>query len=608
MERRLGIGALVVAIVVVAASLLFSSGLYGTSLVPGIDSGSYRVISVSDHQGASAITRASGDTLGVYDGLQLNSGDDVRVSDGSDITLNIDSDKYLYAEENSHFWLEADGRQGDSKTTVHQVEGTSLHRLDVKLNPGEAYGVKTPNSTMSVLGTIFRTSVVVGKDGKRYTMVMTFQGEVTVAAGNGQTARFKAGECGIVRDTEPAEGRSDARATSEFVLSDEVDELFWESSGFDSGMFALDGEGVPQLKIPLNLVPGQTLEQLRKYAEDGEELAFTLQEIDAAIEAAGQTVTTPAAVAETAAEGVIEVGAQGGAEAESESASGFAQESEAEQGLEQGPEQEPGVVPEPEVDPAPAPDPEIDPKPAPDPEPNPEPGPDPEPGPEPEPDPEPGPEPEPGPTPAPEPEPEPEPGPEPEPEPEPEPGPGPEPDPAHEHVWNEGEVTSEPTCTEEGVRTYTCTSDPSHVKTEAIPALGHDYSSTVVPPTCEEDGYTLHECARCGDIYIDSETPAVGHSWGEGKITVEPTCILAGVYVFVCENSPLHVLVEVYLPLGHDYVSTVVPPTSDEYGYTLHECTRCCWSYCDSWTAPTGQAWDEGEDNQPEAGESIHNR
>lgn len=37
------------------------------------------------------------------------------------------------------------------------------------------------------------------------------------------------------------------------------------------------------------------------------------------------------------------------------------------------------------------------------------------------------------------------------------------------HDWDDGTVTKEPTETEEGVKTYTCKNDASHVKTEAIP-------------------------------------------------------------------------------------------------------------------------------------------
>lgn len=45
--------------------------------------------------------------------------------------------------------------------------------------------------------------------------------------------------------------------------------------------------------------------------------------------------------------------------------------------------------------------------------------------------------------------------------------------PALGHDWNDGEITTEPTCTKTGVKTFTCRRDASHTYTEIIPALGH---------------------------------------------------------------------------------------------------------------------------------------
>lgn len=46
------------------------------------------------------------------------------------------------------------------------------------------------------------------------------------------------------------------------------------------------------------------------------------------------------------------------------------------------------------------------------------------------------------------------------------------PEPPHEHKWDDGKVTKEPTCTEKGEKTYTCV-DCGETKTEEIPAKGH---------------------------------------------------------------------------------------------------------------------------------------
>ena len=52
----------------------------------------------------------------------------------------------------------------------------------------------------------------------------------------------------------------------------------------------------------------------------------------------------------------------------------------------------------------------------------------------------------------------------------------------HVHSFDEGKVTTEPTCTEKGVKTFTCSC--GETKTEEIPALGHDWN---------EPGYTWAE-------------------------------------------------------------------------------------------------------------------
>lgn len=72
--------------------------------------------------------------------------------------------------------------------------------------------------------------------------------------------------------------------------------------------------------------------------------------------------------------------------------------------------------------------------------------------------------------------------------------------------------TVDPTCTEAGVLIYGCTRCDFIGTSEEIPALGHDYDSTVVSPTCTEAGYTQHVCSRCGDSYTDAETEALGHT------------------------------------------------------------------------------------------------
>ena len=77
-----------------------------------------------------------------------------------------------------------------------------------------------------------------------------------------------------------------------------------------------------------------------------------------------------------------------------------------------------------------------------------------------------------------------------------------------DHSWNAGEVTTPATCTAPGVRTYTCTKDPAHTKTEPIPALNHLFETYVYnnDATTKADGTETAHCAHPGCNETDTRT------------------------------------------------------------------------------------------------------
>lgn len=117
----------------------------------------------------------------------------------------------------------------------------------------------------------------------------------------------------------------------------------------------------------------------------------------------------------------------------------------------------------------------------------------------------------------------------------------------HKHSYTET-ITKEPTCTEAGEKTYTCDCGDSY--TEVIPATGHhfvdgecehchekdpdyhehSYDDGVVTkePTCTEKGEKTFTCSECGHTYTE-EISATGHNY-ENHI-----CINCG------ETDPSHV-------------------------------------------------------------------
>ncbi len=148
-----------------------------------------------------------------------------------------------------------------------------------------------------------------------------------------------------------------------------------------------------------------------------------------------------------------------------------------------------------------------------------------------------------------------------------------------ENHWDDGKITTTPTCTKTGVKQYTCTIC-SETKTEEIAALGHDYSSDWTIDTaaaCETVGSKSHHCTRCDRKKDVTEIPASGHSWNDGAITTEPTCTDEGVKTFTC-NACGKTRTEAVAALGHNYSSDWTIDTAaacETVGSKSHHCTRC---------------------------------
>ena len=134
------------------------------------------------------------------------------------------------------------------------------------------------------------------------------------------------------------------------------------------------------------------------------------------------------------------------------------------------------------------------------------------------------------------------------------------------HTWDNGKVTTEPTETTPGVRTFTC-AVCGQTRTETIPATGvHDYQFTKnVAPTCTADGYDLYTCSGCGATEKRNSKPALGHKWDSGTVTTEPTETTPGVRTYTCTICGL-TKEEVIPPTGG---STVCPggPSCPSYGF-----------------------------------------
>ncbi len=136
----------------------------------------YRLLKIYEVSGKALVTRDKTEKIEPYANMVLESGDRVALDEGS-LTICADKDKYIYLEENTELVLNASGTAKDSKTTIELVKGAITNDIENKLSSKSSYEINTPNSTMSVRGTIYRVYIY-EEDGIKYTRVSVFDGEV----------------------------------------------------------------------------------------------------------------------------------------------------------------------------------------------------------------------------------------------------------------------------------------------------------------------------------------------------------------------------------------------------------------------------------------------
>ena len=131
---------------------------------------------------------------------------------------------------------------------------------------------------------------------------------------------------------------------------------------------------------------------------------------------------------------------------------------------------------------------------------------------------------------------------------------------------------------------------------ETVPATGHSYNKVVTEPTCTEKGYTTYTCSVCGDTYVADYVDALGHT-----VVVDPavapdcthTGLTEGSHCSVC-NIVLKAQ-ETVPATGHKYDKVVTAPTCTEKGYTTYTCSVCGDSYVADYVDALGHSYSEAE-------------
>ena len=149
-----------------------------------------------------------------------------------------------------------------------------------------------------------------------------------------------------------------------------------------------------------------------------------------------------------------------------------------------------------------------------------------------------------------------------------------------DHSWNQGKITKEPTCKEEGEKTFTC-SICGNTKTEKVSTTDHQHMEirNQKNPTCKEAGYSGDTyCADCGVKISSGKTIAKtkNHNWDGGVITTEPTCTERGEKTFtctICGNTDTKKV----NATGHRYgaYKVVKEPTNKRKGLKSKTCSVC---------------------------------
>lgn len=155
---------------------------------------------------------------------------------------------------------------------------------------------------------------------------------------------------------------------------------------------------------------------------------------------------------------------------------------------------------------------------------------------------------------------------------------------ATNHVHTTVKNRREATCTQTGYTgdTYCTDCDKLLSTGKELAALGHDYKATVTKqPTTTEEGIRTYTCTRCNSSYTESiaKLPEEQHTHNyTGSITKEATCTEAGVRTYTCSCGDSYT--ENIPATGHSYVSKVTKAaTTTEEGIMTYTCSKCGHSY-----------------------------
>lgn len=129
------------------------------------------------------------------------------------------------------------------------------------------------------------------------------------------------------------------------------------------------------------------------------------------------------------------------------------------------------------------------------------------------------------------------------------------------HTFDSGVITLNPTCTAEGVKTYSC--ECGYQKTESINVIPHNWSTVY----SSNETYHWHVCQDCNEMDIDNRER---HSFGSWEVDEEATCTSKGREVRVCSECNYEATREID-EVEHEFSSE----WNSDNRYHWHECENC---------------------------------
>lgn len=121
----------------------------------------------------------------------------------------------------------------------------------------------------------------------------------------------------------------------------------------------------------------------------------------------------------------------------------------------------------------------------------------------------------------------------------------------------------------------------------------HQYEENIIESTCTTFGKIEHICKKCDkktfDVILKKE-----HTYGDYKITKEPSCVSEGEQEAICLYCGIK-STQIVEKSDHKKIETIILPSCTEKGYTLVSCENCNYQNKINYVDKLGHKFDNWE-------------